>query len=148
MCCPVLNQVTYLLKVLRYLLLDIGVLHCKSHWPPTMCSFIILYYLQCNIQIMGPSFCSPSGQVSGCCPWSTGGEIWLDLREVTIQDCICPVASHTSEDHTVPYLDSPVWFDLQSEIPEWLCEKGVIVWPNVGVCGQEYSWEDWQITET
>jgi len=33
-------------------------------------------------------------------------------------------------------------------IPAWLWEKCLIVWPNIGVCGQEYSQEDWQITET
>jgi hypothetical protein len=145
---PTLNRVSYLLKVRRYLLPYIGELHRKSHRPPTMCSFMMLYYMLCNIRIIRPSFCSPSGRVSGRCPRSTGGEIWLDLREHTIRVCFCPFDSHSSEDHTVPYQDPPVWWDPQSEIPEWLREKGLIVWPNVGVCGQEYSREDWQITET
>jgi len=35
-----------------------------------------------------------------------------------------------------------VLWDPQSEIPECLREKGFIVWPNGGVCGQEYSQED------
>jgi len=48
----------------------------------------------------------------------------------------------------VPYRDSPVWWDLLSEIPQWLREKGLIVWPNLGVCGQEYGQDDWQIAET
>ena len=48
----------------------------------------------------------------------------------------------------MPYQDPTVWWDFQSEIPEWLQEKGLILWPNIGVCGQEYSREDWQITET
>jgi len=109
---------------------------------------MILYYMLCNIQIIRPSFCSPSGRVSGRCPRSTSREIWLDLGECTIRDCFCPFDSHSSEDHTVPYRDPPVWWDPQSKIPEWLREKGLIVWPNVGVCGQEYSREDWQITET
>jgi len=74
--------------------------------------------------------------------------MWLDLREHTIRDCFCPNDWQSSEDHTLPYRDAPVCSDLLSEMPEWLREKGVIVWPNVGVCGQEYSREDWQITET
>jgi hypothetical protein len=146
---PTLNRVSYLLRVLsRYQLPYIGELHNKSHRPPAMCSFMMLYYLQCNIRIMRSSLCSPSGRVSGCCPWSTGGEIWLNLGELTIRDCFCPVDSDISEDHTLPYQDSPVLWDPQSEIPEWSSEKGLIVWPNVGVCGQEYGWEVWQITET
>jgi len=145
---PTLNRVSYLLKVRRYLLPYIGELYRKSHRPPTMCSFMMLYYLLCNIPIIRPSFCSPSGRVSGRCPLSTSGEIWLYLREHTIRGCFCPFDSHISEDYTVPYRDPPVWWDPQSEIPEWLPEKGLLVWPNVGVCGQEYSREDWQITET
>jgi hypothetical protein len=145
---PTLNRVSYLLKVHRYILLYTGELHRKSHRPPTMCSFMMLYYMLCIIRIIKPSFCSPSGRVSGRCPESTCGEIWLDLREHTILNCFCPFDSHSSEDHTVPYRDPPVWWDPQSEIPEWLREKGLIVWPNVEVCGQEYSQEDWQITET
>ena len=144
---PTHNRVSSLLKVRRYLLLYIGELHRISHRPPTMCSFMMLYYMLCNIRIIRPSLCSPSCRVIGWCPRSTGGEIWLDLREHTIRDCFCPFDSHSSEDHTVPYRDPPVWWDPQSEIPEWLQEKGLIVWPNVGVCGQEYSREDWQ-TET
>jgi hypothetical protein len=133
---PTLNRVSYLLKVHRFLLLYIGELHRKSHRPPTMCSFMMLYYMLCNIRIIRPSFCSPSGRVSGRCPRSTGGEIGLDLREHTIRDCFSPFHSHTSsEHHTVPYRDPPVWWDPQSEIPEWLREKSLIVWPNVGVCG-------------
>jgi len=145
---PTLNRVSCLLKVCRYLLPYIGELHRKSHRPPTMCSFMMLYYMLCNIRIIRPSFCSPSGRVSGRCPRSTGREIWLDLREHTIRDCFCHFDSHSSEDHTRPYQDPPVWWDLQSVIPEWLREKGLTVWPNVEVCGQEYSREDWQITET
>jgi hypothetical protein len=145
---PTLNRVSYLLTVHWYLLPYIGKLHHKSHRPPTMCSFMMLYYMLCNIRIIRPSFSSPSGRVSGRCPRSTGGEIWLHLRQHTIHDCFCPFDSYSSEDHTVPYRNPPVWWDPQSEIPEWLWEKGLIVWPNVGVCGQEYSREDWQITET
>jgi hypothetical protein len=145
---PTLNRVSYWPKVCRYLLTYIRELHRKSHWPPPMCSFMMLYNMLCNIRIIWPSFCSPSGWVSGHCPRSTGGEILLILREHTIRDCFCPFDSHSTEDHTVPYRDSQVCWDLQSEIPKWLREKGVIVWPNVGVCGQEYSREDWQITET
>jgi len=145
---PTLNHVTYVLKVLTYLLLYIGVLHRKSHRPPTTCRFMMLYYLWCNIWIIRPSFCSPSGRVSSRCPQSTGGEIWLELQEHPSHDCCCPFDSQSSEHHTVLCQDSPVWWHPQSEIPEWLPKKGPIVWPKVGVCGQEYSQEDWQITET
>jgi len=144
---PTLHRVSYLLKGCRYVLPYIGDLHRRSHRPPTMCSVMMPYYMLYNIRIIRPSFCLPSGRVSGCCPQSTGGEIWLDLREDTIRNCFCPYDSHSSEDHTVPYRDPPVWWDPQSEIPEWLQEKCLIVWPNEGVCGQEYSREDWQITE-
>jgi len=81
---------------------------CRSHEPPTMCNFIMLCYFQCNIQIIRPSFCSPSGQVYGCCPQSTGEEPWLDLVMHTICDCFGPFDSQSSEDHTVTYPDSPV----------------------------------------
>jgi len=113
-----------------------------------MWSFLMLYYMQCNIRIIRLSFCSPSGLVSGRCLRSTGGKIWLDLQEHTIRDCFCFFNYYSSEDHTVPDRDPPVWWDLQCEIPEWLREKSLIVWPNIGVCGQEYSREDWQITES
>jgi len=73
-------------------------------------------------------------------------EIWLDLLEHTIRDCFFPFDSHRCEDHTVLNRDQPVWCEPQSKIPQWLREKGLIVWPNVGVCGQEYSQEDWKIT--
>jgi hypothetical protein len=134
---PTLNRVRYLLKVHWYLLPYIGELHRKSHRPPTMCTFMMLYYMLCNIRIIRPSFCSLSGRVSGRCPRSTGGEIWQHLREHTIRDCFCLFDSHSSEDHTVPYRDRPVWWDPQSEIPMWLRELGLIVRPNVGICGQE-----------
>jgi len=146
---PTLTRVSYHhLKVLRYVLPYIGQLHCQSHWPPTMCGFMILYYIKCNIRIVRSSLCSPSGRVGGRCPWSTGGEILLALREHMIHDCFCPFDSHSLEDHTMPYRDPPVWWDSPSNNPEWLREKGLIVWPHVGACGQQYSWEDWQITET
>jgi len=38
------------LKGLQYSLMCTGELHCKSHWPPIMNSFMQLYYLQNNIQ--------------------------------------------------------------------------------------------------
>jgi hypothetical protein len=117
---PTPDQVSYHLKVHRYLLPYSGELHRKSHRPPPMCGFMMLYYMLCNIRIRKPSFCSPSGRVRGRCPWSTGGEIRLDLREHTICDCFCPFDSHSSEDHTVPYRDPPVWWDPQSDIPERL----------------------------
>jgi len=145
---PTLNQVSYLLNVLRYLLPYIGELHRKSHRPPTMCSYMMLYYVQCNIQIIRPSVCSPSGWVSSCCPWRTGGEISLDMCEHTICDCCCPFDSHSCTDHTMQFRDPAVWWDPQSEIREWLWEKCLIELPNVGVFGHEYSREDWQITDT
>jgi len=70
------------------------------------------------------------------------------MREHTLRDCFCGFDSHSSADHTVPYGDPPVLLNPQSGIPELLREKGLIVWPKVGVCGQEYSRDDWQITET
>jgi len=149
MWCLTLLQVSYLQKVLsRYLLQYIGELHRQSHWPSTICGFMMLYYLQCIIRILRPSFCSPSGRVSHCCPRGTSGKIWLDLQKHSIRDCFCSFQSHVREDHTAPYRDLPVWWDPQSEIPELLHEKGLILWPNIGVCGQEYGREDWQITET
>jgi len=144
---PTANQVNYLLKVLWYLLPYMGELHHKSPWPPTLCSFMILYYLQCNIWMIRPSFCSPSGQVSSHCLWSTCWEIWLDVQVHTIDDCFCPFELHISEDTTLPYCDSPVWYDPQSEIPDSLRKKSLTVWPNMSVCGQEYGQEDWPITE-
>jgi len=145
---PTLNRVIYLLKGHRNLLLYIGELHRKSHRPPTRCCFMTPCYMQCNIQIIMSSFYSSSGRVSDCCLRSGSGEIWLGLREHTIRNCFWLFDSHSSEDHTRAYRDPPVWWDPQSEIPEWLREKGLIVWPNVGFGGQEYSREDWQITET
>jgi len=148
MCRPTLNQVSYLLNPLQYLYQYIGELHRKSHQPPTMYSFTMLYSMQCSIRFIRPSFCSPSAPVSGRCPQSTCGDIWLDFQDHTIRDCFCPFDFDSSETCTMPYRDAPVWWDSPYNIPEWLGEKSLIVWPNVGVCGQEYCQEDWQITET
>ena len=46
------------------------------------------------------------------------------------------------------YRDPPVCWDPQCEIPEWMRETGLIVRANVGVYRQQYSREDWQITES
>jgi len=137
--CPTLDWVSYLLTVHRYLLLYIGELHRISHWPPTMCHFMMLFYLQCNIRMTRASGHSPPGRVSCRCLQSTSTKNQLNLREHTIRYCFFPFDSQSRADHTVPYWDPPVWWDLQSEIPEWLCKNGLIVWPNIGVCGQEYS---------
>ena len=143
---PTLNRASYLLNVCRYLLPYIRELHYKSHRPPTMCRFMMLYYMLCNIRIIRPGFCLPSGWVSGRCPRSMVAEIWLDLREHTIHDCFFPFDSHRCQDHAVLNRNPPVWWDPQSMIPQWLREKGLIVWPNVVVCRQEYSQEDLKIT--
>jgi len=71
----------------------------------------------------------------------------LPISPTTIRDCFCHLNSHFSDDLSVLYRDSPGWWDPLSEIPAWLHEKGIIMWPNVEVCGKEYAWEDWQITE-
>jgi len=78
----------------------------------------ILLMLQCNIWIIRPFFCAPSGQASSYCPWSTVWEIWLDLKEHTIHTCCSPLGSHISDDHTKPDCNSPVRWYLQSDIPE------------------------------
>jgi len=70
------------------------------------------------------------------------------MQELTIYNCFFPFYSHSSEHHTVLCQNPPEWWDWQSEIPEWLWEKGLMVSLNIGVCGQEYCQEDWQITET
>jgi len=103
----------------------------------------MLYYLQYNIRIRSVSFWSPLGWVSGHCPQSTGGEIWHALQEYSICTWLCSFNSHLSEVYIVPYWNLPVWWDPQSEIPEWLREKGLIVRPKVGVCEYEYGREDW-----
>jgi len=125
--CPTLGRALYLLKDLRYLLPCIGVLHRICHRPPTMCSFIMRYYLQCNGRNITPSFCSPSGWVDGHCPWRTGRVIRLDLRDHTISDWFCCYDSHSMEDLNAPYHNLPTWTDLQSMIPQWLRAKGLIV---------------------
>jgi len=56
-----------------------------------------------------------------------------------------PVANTT---HTVLCQHSSARWIPQRNILEWLHESSRIVWPNVGVCAQPYSQEDWQITET
>jgi hypothetical protein len=145
---PTLNRESYLLKVRRYLLPYIGELHRKYHRLPITCSFMMLYYTLCNIRIIGPAFCLHLGWLNSRCPESSGGEIWLDLREHTIHNRFDRFDSHRSEDHSGPYRDTTVWWDQQSEFPKWLRQKGLIVWPNIRVCGQQYSREDWQITET
>jgi len=143
-----LKWVSLLSSVVLYLVLNIGELHCISHRPRTMYSFMMLYYLQCNIEIARAPFCLSSGRVSGRCQRNTSGDIWLDMREHTICNNFCPFDSQASEDRIVPYWDPHLWCNPQGEIPEWLLEQGFIVQPNVGVCGQEYIPEDWQITET
>jgi len=145
---PTLNRVRYLLKGPRWWLLYSGELHHIFHRPPTICSCMMLYYLQCNIRIFRPLFSSPSGQDSGHWVWSTGGEISMDLWDHTSHDNFSSLDLHSSDDHTVPYQDPPVWCDLQREITQWSREMGLIVWPNIGLCVQECHWEDWQITET
>jgi hypothetical protein len=132
-----LNRVSTLRKIHMYLRPYLGTGHCKSHQARTMCSFMMLYYMKCNIQIITPSFCSPSGRVSRSCPQSTCGEIILHVQEHTICDCFCPYDSHSSEDHTLLFQDPPVWWNSQSEIPLWLQQKGLIVWPNIGVHQQK-----------
>jgi hypothetical protein len=131
-----LCRVSNLLKVYRYLVPHFGELHRKSHQTPPMWSFMVLFYMLCNVRIIRPAFCSPSGRVSGRCPPSTGGEMWLNLPEHTIGDCFCPFNSVSSKDHTVPSPDTPVWWDPQSQIPMWFWEKALIVGTNLGVSGQ------------
>jgi len=148
MCRPTLNRVSYLLYALRYLLTYIGELYRNSHLPLTVCSFMMRYCMNSNIPIIQSPLCSPSGWISGRYLWSASGEILLHWRGHTIPDCFCPFDLHSSADYTVPYHNPAGWWDPQIEIPELFQEIGLIVWPNIGVCMQEYSQDDWQITKT
>ena len=59
---PTMDRIRHLLKVICCQLLDIGVLLHKPHQPPTMCSFMMLYYMQWNIPNIRPPFCVFSHQ--------------------------------------------------------------------------------------
>jgi len=56
---PTPNWVSYLFTVLRYLLPYIGELHCKSHRPPTMPNFMMLYYCNAIFESLGLHFVHP-----------------------------------------------------------------------------------------
>jgi len=78
MCRPILNQVSDLLNVRRNLLPYVRELQSTSNRSPTMCSFMILYYKECNNRMVGPLFCLASGRVRCRCSPTTGQVPWLD----------------------------------------------------------------------
>jgi len=108
-CRPTLDQMRYCLNELLYQLPFTAEPHCKSPWYRTTRSIMMLYFLQCNISIITHQFCSHTYQVSGSCLWCTSGNIWLNMWEYTIRNCLCPFELNGSEDHTVLYHDTPVW---------------------------------------
>ena len=124
---------------------EIHLKHHKALQPLTMCRFMMIFYIQCNIRVISPSFCSPSVQESGRCAWSIDREIWLDLHEHMIQDCLCPFNSHDSGCHAEPYQATLVCWDPLSVIPKWLRDRCLVVWPNIQVWAIERAVKEWWI---